>query len=84
MDHPWPSGARSAGGGSDGGVEKAGNDAGVGADVLENGNGVEGGLIVALSGFESRRIDAEGVGGTADALDPNPEGRCNPFVGDKP
>lgn len=46
---------------SDGGVEEAGEDAEVGADVLEDGDGVESRLIVRLGGFEERGVDAEGV-----------------------
>lgn len=49
-----PFGGGGGGGGvvrGDGGVEEAGEDAEVGADVLEDGDGVEGGLVVALSGL---------------------------------
>lgn len=84
VNHPWPGKGPAGGWGSDGGVKKTRNDAGVGADVFENGNDVEGGLIVGLGGLESGRIDAEGVGSTADTLNPNSKGGCNPFVGHKP
>lgn len=80
MDHPWSGKGTTGVKGSDGGVKKAGNYAGVGADVFENGNGVEGGLIVGLGGLESGRIDAEGVGSATDALNPNSEDGCSPFV----
>lgn len=72
LGHPRPDGepglATAAGG--DGGVEEAGENAGVGADVLEDGDGVEGGLVVALAGFEDGGVDGEGVGCAAAALDP--------------
>lgn len=42
VNNPWPGEGPARGGGSDGGVKKARNNAGVGSDVLENGNGVEG------------------------------------------
>lgn len=48
-----------AGGG--GGVEEAGEEADVGADVLEPGDGGERGLVVVLGGFEGLGVDAEGV-----------------------
>lgn len=43
------------------GVENAGEDAAVGANVFEDGNGVESGLIIVLGRFESWGIDGEGV-----------------------
>lgn len=47
MDDPRPDESPARGGG-DGGVQEAGEDSGVGADVLEDGDGVEGGLVVGL------------------------------------
>uniref|UniRef100_A0A5K0V2D3 Uncharacterized protein n=1 Tax=Nymphaea colorata TaxID=210225 RepID=A0A5K0V2D3_9MAGN len=47
---------------SGGGVEEAGKDTDVGANVLEEADGVEGGLVVALRPLEGGGIDAKGVG----------------------
>ncbi|BAT18284.1 Os12g0639150, partial [Oryza sativa Japonica Group] len=60
-------GAAAAGGGPCG--EEAGEDAGVGADVLEEGDLVEGGLVVGLGGLERRGVDGEAVGAPREALD---------------
>ena len=46
-DHPRPRTAAAIACG--GGVEETGEDAGIGADVLEDGDGVERGLVVALA-----------------------------------
>lgn len=46
VDHPWTTETRVTEG--DGGIEKAWEDASVGANVLEDRNGVEGGLIIWL------------------------------------
>lgn len=70
MNDPGPSKGERSGVG----VEEAGEEADVGADVLEEGDGVEGGLGVGLGGFEDWRVDAEAVGGAAGAL--------NPYAGD--
>ena len=51
------------------GGEEAREDPGVGADVLEEGDGVERGLVVALRGLERRGVDAEAVGAPGEALD---------------
>lgn len=76
---PMPESAIIAGGGRSGGVEEAGENAGVGADVLEDGDGVESGLGVVLGGFENGGVDAEGVGGTGGGLDPYARHRRCPF-----
>lgn len=47
VDDPRPDESPARGRG-DGGVQEAGEDSGVGADVLEDGDGVEGGLVVGL------------------------------------
>ena len=83
VDHPWSGKGTTGVKGSDGGVKKAGNYAGVGADVFENRNSIEGGLIVGLGGLESGRIYAKGVGSATDALNPDSKDGCNPFVGHK-
>lgn len=78
VDQP---GASAGGGGiADGGVKETGENAGVGADVLEDGYGVKGGLIVFLGGFEDRRVDTEGVGCAAAALNPYARHRRYPFA----
>lgn len=64
----------------DGGVEEAGDDAGVSADVLEDGDGVEGGLGVGLGGLEGGGVDAEGVRCAAAGLDPYARDGRHPFV----
>lgn len=58
--------------------EEAREDAGVGADVLEEGDGVERGLVVALGGLERRRVDAEAVGAPGAALDERAGGQRRP------
>ncbi|KAG5536737.1 hypothetical protein RHGRI_024235 [Rhododendron griersonianum] len=81
LDHPRPDGeAGSAPADGDGGVEEAGEYAGVGADVLEDGDDVEGGLVVALAGLEHGGVDSEGVGCAAAALDPYARHRGDPFA----
>lgn len=67
---PPPQSAIIAGGGRGGSVEEARENAGVGADVLEDGDCVESGLGVVLGGFENGGVDAEGVRGTGGGLDP--------------
>lgn len=66
--------------GSDGGVEEAGEDAEVGANVFKDRDGVEGGLIVVLGGLENRGVDAEGVGCAAAPLDPYGRGHTCPTI----
>ena len=72
-DEPWaaPSRGRPRG-------EEAREDAGVGADVLEEGDGVERGLVVALGGLERRGVDAEAVGAPRAALDERAGGQGGP------
>lgn len=64
----------------DGGGEDTGEDAGVGANVLEEGDRVEGGLVVALARLEERRVYAEAVGRTSDALDPRARRQRRPLA----
>lgn len=71
VDHPRPRQPRVAAAGNDGSIEETGEDPGVSADVFEDGDGVEGGLVVGLGGFEDGRVYSEGVGGAAAALNPN-------------
>ncbi|KAJ8536429.1 hypothetical protein K7X08_034830 [Anisodus acutangulus] len=67
MDNPWTAVKKretaSDGGGSsgDGGIKEAGENSGVGADIFENRDSVECGLIVSLGGLEHRGVDTEGV-----------------------
>lgn len=65
-----------AGGG--GGGEGAGEDADVGADVLEEGDGVEGRLVVALARLQRRRVRAEAVRAPRRGLDPRARRRRRP------
>lgn len=55
VDRPW------SGAAGDGGVEEAGDDTGVSADVLEDGDGVESGLGIGLCGFQNWGVDSERV-----------------------
>lgn len=71
VDHPRPRQPRVAAAGNDGSIEETGEDPGVSADVFEDGDGVEGGLVVGLGGFEDGRVYSEGVGGAVAALNPN-------------
>lgn len=83
VDHPrprQPRRRRAAAPFGNGGIEEAGKYAGVGPDVFEDGNGVEGGLVVALARFEDRRVYTEGEGGAAAALNPNTGHRRYPFA----
>lgn len=66
-----------------GGIEEAGEDPDIGSEVFEDGDGVEGGLVVGLGGFQDRGVDAEGVEGAAGALDPYARGRGHPLVLDQ-
>jgi len=66
--------------GDDGGVEEAGEDAEIGADVLEDRDGVERGLVVALRGLEHGGVDAEGVRCAAAPLDPYGGGDARPPI----
>lgn len=66
--------------GDDGGVEEAREDAEVSADVLEDGDGVEGGLVVALRGLEHGGVNAEGVGCAAAGLNPDGGGDGRPGI----
>ncbi|KAI3440639.1 Nodulin-like domain-containing protein [Psidium guajava] len=77
VDHPRPATAAGIVGV---GVEEAGEDAAVGAEVLEDGDGVEGGLRVALGGLEGGRVDGEGVQGPAGALDQDARHGRRPLV----
>jgi len=72
-DEPWAAPARGRPRG-----EEAREDAGVGADVLEEGDGVERGLVVALGGLERRGVDAEAVGAPRAALDERAGGQGRP------
>lgn len=65
--------------GYDGGVEEAGENPEIAAEVHEDGNGIESGLVIALTGLEHRRVDAEGVRAYA-ALDPYAHHCGYPFV----
>lgn len=78
VDHPRP--ATAAAGIIGVGVEDAGEDAAVGAEVLEDGDGVEGGLGVALGGLEGWGVDGEGVEGAAGALDQDARRGRRPLV----
>lgn len=62
------------------GVEESGEDAEVCAEVFEERDGVEGGLRVALGGFEGGGVDSEGGRGAARRLDPYAGHRRRPFV----
>lgn len=66
--------------GGGGGVEEARKEAAVDADVLEDGDDVESGLVVALGGLERVGVDGEGVEGAARALDPYARRRRYPFA----
>jgi len=66
--------------GNDGGVEEARQDAEVSADVLENRDGVEGGLVVALRRFQHGGVNAKGVGCAAARLDPDGGGDRRPRI----
>lgn len=60
MYDPWPSVEKressSAGGriSGDSGIKEAGENSGVGADIFENRDSVESGLIIRLGGLEHR------------------------------
>ena len=80
-DDPGPAGkSEAAAGDGCGCVEEAGEDSGVGADVLEDGDGVERGLVVALAGLEDGGVDAEGVRCAAAALNPYARRCRDPFA----
>lgn len=84
VDHPrtrQPRGRRVAAASASSSIEEARKDAGVGADIFEDGNGVERRLVIALARFEDRRVDSEGVGAAAAALNPNARHRGYPFAG---
>lgn len=66
------------------GVEDAGEEASVGADVLEDGDGVKRGLIVALGGLQERGVDPKAVRRPAGALDPYASGGRRPFASEDP
>lgn len=66
-----------------GGVEEAGEDSDVGAEVFEHRYSIEGGLVVALGGFQDLGVDAEGVERAAGALDPYAGACRHPFVLDQ-
>lgn len=78
VDHPRPSTAAVIRSG--GRVEKTGEDAEVAADVLEDGNGVKRGLIIALARFKKGGVDGEGVQEATGALDPYAGCGGDPFV----
>lgn len=80
MEKLKPSSSTGARFGCDGGVKEARKDSGVGADIFENGDDVESGLIIRLRGFDDRRINAEGVRCTAAALDPYASHSSKPFA----
>lgn len=50
-------------------VDEAGEDADVGAEVFEEAEEVEGGLVVAQGGLDLRRVEAEHVGGAGGGHD---------------
>lgn len=77
VDHPRPA---TAAGITGVGVEDTGEDAAVGAKVLEDGDGVEGGLGVALGELEGGGVDGEGVEGAAGALDQDARHGRRPLV----
>lgn len=60
--------------------EEAGDHADVSADVLKEGDRVEGGLIVALRRLQHRRVDSEAVGSSGGTLDPRARCHRHPFA----
>lgn len=72
QDHPR------AGGGHRRGVENTGECAAVDTDILEDRDGVEGGLVVVLGGLQGLRVYGESVERPAGALDPYAARRRHP------
>lgn len=67
MYNPWPAVEKRKASsvvariGGDSCIKEAGENSGVGADIFENRDSVESGLIVKLGGLERRGVDTEGV-----------------------